>query len=80
MIRRSLSDCQFRSASIAETLLLREQSLRTKRAALRWIDSMAEISLAVYGDQATLTYSAIGRTRLALARELIALSQDERFR
>ena len=41
---------------------------------------MTEISLAVCGDQATLAYSAIGRTRLTQARDLIALSQDERFR
>ena len=39
---------------------------------------MAEISLAICGDQATLACSAVGRTRLAQTRDLITLSQDER--
>ena len=63
MMGSSSSDFQFRSASIAEMLPLRQQSLKTKQATLHWIVSMAEISLEVCGDQATRAYSVSGWTR-----------------
>ena len=53
--------------------------LLTKRAARRWTDSIQSIPLIVCGDQATVAYSTIGRTKDRYARALTGRSHDERF-